>query len=46
MPLHRAEQSEEILDFSDWMGIPINVHTITLHRFKKLLSDCVSGHSE
>jgi len=30
---------EEILDFSDWMGIPIHVHPIFLQRLKKLLSD-------
>lgn len=31
---------EKILDFSDWMRIPIIPHTISLDRFKKLLSDC------
>jgi hypothetical protein len=41
-----ASHTEEVLDFSDWMGIPINVHNITLHRFQKLLSDCVSGQGE
>jgi hypothetical protein len=37
-----SSHPEEILDFSDWMGIPINVHQISLQRLKKLLSDCVS----
>jgi hypothetical protein len=36
---------EEILDFSDWMGIPIQVHPISLNRLKTLLSDCVSDRA-
>jgi len=32
---------EEILDFSDWMGIEIRPHRIALDRLKNLLSDCV-----
>ena len=35
---------EEILDFSDWMGISIQVHPVSLNRMIKLLSDCVSSH--
>jgi hypothetical protein len=41
-----ASHAEEVLDFSDWMGIPINVQQITLERFKTLLSDCVSVDQE
>ena len=32
---------ERILQLSDWMGIPIDPHTIPLDRLKHLLSDCV-----
>ncbi len=32
---------ERILDFSDWMGIPIIPHTVSLERFKGLLADCL-----
>ncbi len=32
---------EEILGFSDWMGIPFEPYRITLSRLKALLSDCV-----
>jgi hypothetical protein len=31
---------EKILDFSDWMGIPIHPHPVSLTRFKRLLADC------
>lgn len=31
--------SEALLEFSDWMGIPIERHTITLDRFLMLLSN-------
>ncbi|MFW6137954.1 MAG: DUF1638 domain-containing protein [Spirochaetota bacterium] len=31
---------EKILDFSDWMGIPIQTHKVSLARFKRLLLDC------
>ena len=41
-----ALHPEEILDFSDWMGVPITVHPTSFDRLKTLLSDCVSGHSE
>ena len=30
---------EEILEFSDWMGIPIEPYTVTLDRLRSLLSD-------
>jgi hypothetical protein len=36
---------EEILDFSDWMGIPIAVHPVSLDRLKTLLAGCVSDQS-
>ena len=32
---------ERILQLSDWMGIPIDPHTIPLDRLEHLLSDCV-----
>ena len=31
------EHPEEFLEYSDWMGIPIQPHSITLDRFKSLL---------
>lgn len=34
-----AEQPEELLEYSDWMGIPIQPYSITLDRFKSLLSE-------
>jgi hypothetical protein len=36
---YMAERPEEFLEYSDWMGIPIQPYTITLDRFKSLLSD-------
>jgi len=35
---YMAERPEEFLEYSDWMGIPIQPYTITLDRFKSLLS--------
>ncbi len=35
---YMAEKPEEFLEYSDWMGIPIQPYTITLDRFKGLLS--------
>jgi hypothetical protein len=32
-----AEQPEEVLEYSDWMGIPIQPYTITLDRLRRLL---------
>jgi len=32
---------EEILEFSDWMGIPIEPYRVTLERFRRLLLDAV-----
>ncbi|MEJ2729261.1 MAG: DUF1638 domain-containing protein [Deltaproteobacteria bacterium] len=34
---YMAEKPEEFLEYSDWMGIPIQPHTVTLERFKSLL---------
>jgi hypothetical protein len=35
---YMAENPEEFLEYSDWMGIPIQPYTMTLERFKGLLS--------
>jgi len=32
-----AEHPEELLEYSDWMGIPIHAYPVTLDRFKSLL---------
>lgn len=34
-----AEHPEDLLEYSDWMGIPIQSHTVSLDRFKALLLD-------
>jgi hypothetical protein len=34
-----AEKPEEFLEYSDWMGIPIQGYSVTLDRFKSLLSN-------
>jgi hypothetical protein len=34
---YMAEHPEEFLEYSDWMGIPIQGYTVTLDRFKSLL---------
>ena len=34
---YMAEHPEEFLEYSDWMGIPIQPYTISLERFKSLL---------
>ncbi len=36
-----AENPEAILEFSDWMGIPIQVYPLSLERLQDLLADCV-----
>jgi len=36
---YELNHPEEILDFSDWMGIPLEPCKISLERFKKLLLD-------
>ena len=37
---------ERLLALSDWMGIPIDAHRISLDRLKALLSDCVISDLE
>ena len=37
MDAYMVEKPEEFLEYSDWMGIPIQPHPITLDRFKSLL---------
>jgi hypothetical protein len=37
------EHPEKILEFSDWMGIEIRPHKITLDRLKGLLWDCIAS---
>lgn len=39
MQRYMEEKPEELLEFSDWMGIPIQPYSITLDRLKFLLSD-------
>jgi hypothetical protein len=34
-----AEKPGDFLEYSDWMGIPIQGYTLTLDRFKSLLLD-------
>jgi hypothetical protein len=34
-----AEKPEELIEYSDWMGIPIQGYPVTLDRFKSLLID-------
>jgi hypothetical protein len=36
---YTAEKPEEFLEYSDWMGIPIQGYPVTLDRFKSLLSE-------
>ena len=39
MDRYMAEHPEELLEYSDWMGIPIQPYPITLDRLKDLLSE-------
>ena len=39
MDRYIAEQPEELLEYSDWMGIPIQPYATNLDRMKSLLSD-------
>ena len=43
---YSQKHPEEILEFSDWMGIEIRAHKIALDRLKNLLSDCVISDLE
>jgi hypothetical protein len=36
---YMAEQPEDFLEYSDWMGIPIQGYPLSLDRFKSLLSE-------
>jgi len=36
----------ELLEFSDWMGLEIQPHRVTLDRLKNLLADCVVSDME
>jgi hypothetical protein len=38
---YMAEKPEEFLEYSDWMGIPIQGYAVALDRFKSLLSEQV-----
>ncbi len=35
---YMEEKPEEFLDYSDWMGLPIQPYTVTLDRFKSMLT--------
>ena len=39
MERYMAEKPEELLEYSDWMGIPIQPYPVALDRFKSLLLD-------
>jgi len=43
---YSEEYPEKILEFSDWMGIEIRPHEITLDRLKDLLAGCVISDLE
>jgi hypothetical protein len=45
MDQYIAEHPEELLEYSDWMGIPIQPYPITLDRFKSLLLEQASALS-
>jgi hypothetical protein len=39
---YSARHPERLLEFSDWMGIPIQPHALSLSRLKRLLSECAA----
>jgi hypothetical protein len=39
LDIYMAENPEDFLEYSDWMGIPIIPYPVTLDRFKKLLTE-------
>jgi hypothetical protein len=39
MDTYMAEKPEEFLEYSDWMGIPIQPYPVSLDRFKSLLAE-------
>jgi hypothetical protein len=42
MDRYMAEHPEELLEYSDWMAIPIQPYSITLDRLKGLLLEQVA----
>ncbi len=36
-----ADSPEELLEYSDWMGVPLQAYPVTLERFKSLLTEQV-----
>jgi len=40
---YMTEKPEEFLDYSDWMGLPIQPCSVTLDRFKALLSEAAEN---
>jgi hypothetical protein len=45
MDRYMAEQPEDLLEYSDWMGIPIQPYPVTLDRLKSLLSEQAAAFS-
>jgi len=43
---YSEEHPEKLLEFSDWMGIEIRPHRVTLDRLENLLLDCVISDLE
>jgi hypothetical protein len=43
---YSARHPERLLEFSDWMGIPIRPHKVSLSRLKRLLSECLLSVSQ
>jgi hypothetical protein len=39
MDRYMEEHPEAFLEYSDWMGIPIQAHPVSLGRFKSLLAE-------
>jgi hypothetical protein len=45
MDRYMSERPEDLLEYSDWMGIPIQPYPITLDRFRSLLSEQAAAFS-
>jgi hypothetical protein len=43
MDRYVADHPEELLEYSDWMGIPIQPYPVTLDRLKDLLLEQASA---
>ena len=43
---YMEEKPEEFLDYSDWMGLPIQPYTVSLDRFKTLLAEAADSLNE